>query len=85
LEAADIVPEAIIDHCLVKKGNTTIPQVKLTWVGLPRTTTTWEDYNVIKQRFPMTLAWGASWISRGEVSHLAMVTRLARKIEEGED
>jgi hypothetical protein len=57
LEAIDTVPEAIIDHRLVKKGNTAIPQ-KLTWVGLPSTTTTWEDYNNVKQHFPMALAWG---------------------------
>ena len=58
LEAADMVPEAIVDRRLVKKGNTAIPQVKLTWVGLPASATTWEDYNVVKQRFPTAPAWG---------------------------
>jgi len=58
LEAADTVPEAIVDRRLVKKGNTAIPQVKLTWVGLPASATTWEDYNVVKQRFPTAPAWG---------------------------
>ena len=58
LEAADTVPEAIVDRRLVKKGNTAIPQVKLTWVGLPASATTWEDYNVVKQRFPNAPAWG---------------------------
>jgi len=30
LIAAATTPEAILDRCLVKKGNTTIPQVKVT-------------------------------------------------------
>jgi len=58
LEAADTVPEAIIDRRLVKKGNTAIPQVKLTWVGVPTSATTWEDYNVVKQCFPNAPARG---------------------------
>ena len=58
LEAANMVPEAIIDRRLVNKGNTAVPQVKLTWVGLPSSATTWEDYNVVKERFPTTPAWG---------------------------
>ena len=32
--------------------------MKLTWVGLPSSATTWEDYNVVKERFPTTPAWG---------------------------
>jgi len=43
---------------LVKKGNTTIPQVKVTWTGLPSSATTWEDYNVFKKGFPGAPAWG---------------------------
>jgi hypothetical protein len=65
LEAVDIVSEAIVDRCLVKKGNTAIPQVKLPWVGLPSTATTCEDYNNIKQHFPTALAWGQAG-SQGE-------------------
>jgi len=66
LEAADTVPEAIVDRRLVKKGNTAIPQVKLTWVGLPASATTWEDYNVVKQRFPNAPAWGQAGTQAGE-------------------
>jgi len=58
LEAANTTPKEIIDHSKVKKGNTAIPQVKLTWVGLPDNAVTWEDYNVIKNRFPKAAAWG---------------------------
>jgi len=49
LEASATKPQAIIDRRLVKKGNTAVPQVKLTWVGLPSSA---EDYHVVKQRFP---------------------------------
>jgi len=52
LEAAAAKLEAILERRLVKKGNTTISQVKVTWTGLPSSATTWEDYHVIKKRFP---------------------------------
>jgi hypothetical protein len=65
LEAADTVPLEIVARRLVKKGNTAIPQVKLTWVGLPPTATTWEDYNVVKERFPTAPAWGQAGIQAG--------------------
>ena len=69
LEAADTVPEKIIDRRLVKKGNTAVPQVKISWVGLPASTTTWEDYNVVKHRFPNAPAWGQAGSSaRGGVT-----------------
>lgn len=51
LEAADTMPEAVIDRRLIKKGNNAIPQVKLTWVGLPPSAATWDDYNVVKAAF----------------------------------
>ena len=58
LEAAAATPEAILERRLVKKGNTAIPQVKVTWTGLPSSATTWEDYHVLKKRFPDAPAWG---------------------------
>lgn len=58
LEAAEAVPLAVIERRLVKKGNTAVPQVKVSWTKLPASTTTWEDYNVLKQRFPEAPAWG---------------------------
>jgi hypothetical protein len=42
----------------VKKGNAAIPQVKIKWTKLPEAAATWEDYNVLKTRFPNSLAWG---------------------------
>ena len=52
LDVANAFPEAILDRRLVKKGNAAIPQVKVSWTGLPEAAATWEDYNVLKKRFP---------------------------------
>jgi hypothetical protein len=65
LEAAATVPAAVVDRHLVKKGNKAIVQVKLTWVGLPSSVTTWEDYTVVKTRFPDAPAWGQAGSSAG--------------------
>lgn len=68
LEAAAATPASIIEHRLVKKGNTAIPQVKVSWTGLPPTATTSEDYYVLKKRFPAAPAWGqAASQARGGV------------------
>jgi len=58
LEAAAAEPLAILERRLVQKGNTAIPQIKVTWTKLPPSITTWEDYYVLKQRFPDAPAWG---------------------------
>ena len=65
LEAAAAKPEAILERRLVKKGNTAIPQVKVTWTGLLSSATTWEDYNVLKKRFPDAAAWGQATTQGG--------------------
>lgn len=65
LEAVATVPLEIIEHRMVKKGNTAIPQVKLQWKGLPSTATSWEDYYVIKKRFPSAPARGQAVTQAG--------------------
>ena len=65
LDAANTTPREIIDRRMVKKGNTAVPQVKLTWVGLPDTAATWEDYYVVKNRFPEAAAWGQAATQAG--------------------
>ena len=65
IAATDAVPEQILDRRLVKKGNNAIPQVLLTWTGLPKHSTTWEDYYVVKKRFPVAPAWGQAESSAG--------------------
>jgi hypothetical protein len=50
---------------LVKKGNATIPQVKIKWTKLTEVAATWEDYNAVKTRFLNSLAWGQAGASAG--------------------
>jgi hypothetical protein len=65
LQASESQPEAILDRRLVKKGNAAIPQVQVTWSGLPASSKTWEDYHVLKERFPEAPAWGQAGRSAG--------------------
>ena len=56
--ATNAVPELILQRRLVKKGNTAVPQVFVKWSGLSPASATWEDYNVLKTRYPLAPAWG---------------------------
>ena len=56
LSAIDLTPEAILHRRLVKKGNHTIAQVLVKWTRLPLSSATWEDFNVLRTRFPTSLA-----------------------------
>jgi hypothetical protein len=62
----DLEPEAILDRRLFKKGNTIVPQVLVQWKDLPAEMITWEDYNVVKTRFPEA-AWGLVASSAGGI------------------
>ena len=59
-------PEALLQRCLVKKGNTAIPQVLTKWTGFSSDNATWEDLYVLKQRFPLAAVWGQSASQGGE-------------------
>lgn len=58
LNAHALQLEKIFECRLVKKGNNAIVQVKVKWSSLPLSSATWEDYHVVKRRFPNALAWG---------------------------
>jgi hypothetical protein len=47
----DVEPAAILDHCMVRKGNHATPQVLIRWTNLALDATTWEDYHVVKKCF----------------------------------
>jgi hypothetical protein len=51
----DVVPKEILDRRLVKKGGRAVPQV-LILSHLSPDSTTWEDYYVLQERFPHSLA-----------------------------
>jgi hypothetical protein len=72
LQASNALPAEIQDRRLVRKGNNAIPQVLVTWTGLPVTSATWEDYHVLKARFPSAPAWGqAQSLAGGDVTAIA--------------
>jgi hypothetical protein len=58
LSGPGIWPEKIVDRRLVRRGNHAVPQVMIKWSGLPVSSATWEDFYVVKNRFPNALAWG---------------------------
>jgi hypothetical protein len=45
---------------LTKKGNSTIVQVLVKWSTLSRDLATWEDYYVLRARYPSAPTWGQS-------------------------
>jgi hypothetical protein len=47
----------IVDRRLVRKGNVTISQILVRWAHMPDTCTTWEDYYVLKNRYPAASLW----------------------------
>lgn len=58
LDDRELEPEAILQRRLVKKGNHVVPQVLVKWSQLPESAATWEDFYVVKKRFPSAIAWG---------------------------
>jgi hypothetical protein len=71
LETTDVVPEAILGRWLMKKGNSTAPHVLIKWKHLASEFATWEDYYVIKARFPEASAWGQADFPAGVMSRTA--------------
>jgi len=65
LHSVELEPEQVLERRLVKKGNAAIPQVLIKWTRLPAASATWEDYNVVKARFPAAPAWGQASSSAG--------------------
>jgi len=68
LDATALQPEVILERRLVKKGNRAVPQVLIKWTGVPASSATWEDYYVLKTRFPMLLLGDKQVIRQGQMS-----------------
>ncbi|KAJ3689395.1 hypothetical protein LUZ61_018559 [Rhynchospora tenuis] len=47
-----VAPELILDRRLVRKGMEGIVQLKIKWINLPVENATWEDYELIKEKYP---------------------------------
>lgn len=56
LAASDIEPEEILERRMVKRGNHPIVQLRIRWSSFP-TSTTWEDYDTLRLRFPASGIW----------------------------
>jgi hypothetical protein len=63
----------VVERRMVKKGNHPVVQVRVTWSNMPAEVTTWEDYEVLKNQFPIALDWGQSSSSGGQVLILLLV------------
>jgi hypothetical protein len=51
----------------VKKGNAVVPQVKIKWLGLLDTATSWKDWYMLLRKFPVISSWGQDALQAGEV------------------
>jgi hypothetical protein len=61
LTAASLSPSVILDRCMRKKGNMSVVQLLIQWSTLPAEAATWEDYDVLRLRYPSASIWeGAS-------------------------
>jgi hypothetical protein len=65
LDSATLLLESILEHRLARKGNMEVTQILVKWTGLPASFATWEDYNVMKIRFPEASIWGQPVSSEG--------------------
>jgi hypothetical protein len=60
-----LMPEAILERKLVKKGNAATPQVRIKWTCLPDLASTWKDWYELVSKFPVVLSWGQDNVSAG--------------------
>lgn len=80
LDVSELQPEEILDRRLIKKGNTAYLQVLIKWTSLPSAMATWEDYSVLRERYPHSAAWGQA-ASQGVASVTRGVPRVATTSE----
>jgi hypothetical protein len=73
LDATDTIPERVLDRRMVKKGNATIVQVLVKWTNVDEASASWENWDVLKERFPFIVAWGqANFPAGGIDTHQVM-------------
>jgi hypothetical protein len=64
LSQIKVYPVQIVERRMVRKGNKPVVQIRVAWSNLPADTT-WEDYEVLKRRFPNALDWAQSTFEGG--------------------
>jgi hypothetical protein len=65
LSQIKVYPVQIVERRMVRKGNKPVVQIRVAWSNLPADATTWEDYEVLKRRFPNALDWAQSTFEGG--------------------
>lgn len=68
LDQEELIPEEILERRLVRKGGKQVIQVLVRWSTLPREAATWEDWYVLKQKYPDVVAGGPATSGRGKMS-----------------
>jgi hypothetical protein len=58
LDLAELEYEAILQRRLSKKGNAAVTQLLVKWTTLPEAMAIWEDYYVLKSRYPAAAVYG---------------------------
>jgi hypothetical protein len=66
LAAKDLQPEAILDRRMTKKGDVPVVQMKVQWSSLPVSAATWEDYEVLRRRYPKATVWEGATSQGGD-------------------
>ncbi|XP_073359848.1 uncharacterized protein [Aegilops tauschii subsp. strangulata] len=57
LSVSSSEPTQLLERRMMKRGNAAIVQVKVQWGDGSPPATTWEDYEVLRQRFPTAAIW----------------------------
>ena len=66
LSVSSAAPTQLLERRMMKRGNAAIVQVKVQWGEGSSAATTWEDYEVLRQRFPAAAIWEESGSSSQE-------------------
>jgi hypothetical protein len=66
LAAAAIEPDEILERRVVRSGNVAATQILIKWRGLDANHATWEDYDLLKLRFPQAPLWEQDRSQGGE-------------------
>jgi hypothetical protein len=66
LAAATVEPEAILERRMVRSGNAAATQILIKWRGLDAVHATWEDYDLLKLRFPQAALWEEAHAREGD-------------------
>jgi hypothetical protein len=65
LTLTSAVPEEILQRRMVRQGNTAGVQILVKWQGLPISQATWEDYTILRRRFPAASLWAEDQAQEG--------------------